>query len=99
MTKIYECSIRSQLSKQNSVEAGFGASVAVILLSAGAMALTLTVAGAVSVYADQVYLKERRIQKALDQQACADTAMLVREKDTYASGDIYLSEFGCTVSL
>jgi hypothetical protein len=76
---------------------GFTALVAVLLLSCGTMAISVSVMGAAATYADSVRSREVRIQNELNSQACEDTAELIRSKNVFHRGPLYLKEFGCTV--
>ena len=77
---------------------GFGAAVAVMLVSLGTLALAMSVMGAAIVYSDSVEKSEFRLQKILNKKTCDDTALLIRSKDRFVSGDLYLPEFDCTLT-
>jgi len=76
--------------------AGFGASIAVMLLSLGSFALASAALCAAIVYSDMADRSEARIQSSLDAAACADTVALMRAKDAFASGRYEIPEFGCS---
>jgi hypothetical protein len=76
---------------------GFTALVAVLLLSFGTIAVSVSVMGAAATYADSVRSREVRIQNELNSQACKDTAELIRSKNMFYNGPLYVREFGCTV--
>jgi len=80
-------------------ERGFIAVVAILLISGGIAALSLSVLGAAVSYSDSVYRREMRLQASLDDLACEDTAKLIRAKDAFASGIVHLDEFDCDIAL
>jgi hypothetical protein len=86
-------------SRTNNRNRGFGAFVAVLIMSSGSAAISFAVLNAAVSYADLVYRKELRIQEALNRSACADTLGLVRAKDQFAAGTLDLPEFNCVLSL
>lgn len=72
--------------------------MSVMLISFGALAMSLAVLGAAADYAGSVSARELRIQDQLNQQACQDSRTLILEKDAFVSGTIDLPEFGCALS-
>jgi hypothetical protein len=74
---------------------GFGALIAVVLVSSGLSSFLIVALGASSAYSDLIYRKEMRIQSALDESACSDAAMLVKAKDAFVSGSVHIADLGC----
>jgi hypothetical protein len=86
-------------SRQSHGSMGFGALIAVVMLSCLALVfsiLTLTVSAE---YSESVYLKEMRIQKELYAKACFDTANLMSAKDYFLKGTIEIEEFKCKATI
>ena len=77
---------------------GFGAAVAVMLVSLGTLALAMSAMGAAIVYSDSVEKIELRLQNGLNQKACDDSALLIKSKDAFVSGTVRLFEFNCTLT-
>jgi hypothetical protein len=77
---------------------GFAAVTAVLLVSFGVLAMSLTAFGASAMYADSVSARETRIQNQLNSQACQDSHSLIQAKDAFVSGTINVPEFGCILS-
>ena len=71
---------------------------AVLLISFGILAMSLTALGAAAMYADSVSARELRIQNVLNEQACQDSRALIQEKDAFVSGTIKVPEFNCISS-
>lgn len=71
---------------------------AVLLLSLGSFAVSLSIMGAVTQYADTVLIRTLRIQKNLNLLACKDSAALIRAKNIFVEGVIKFHDFGCEVS-
>jgi len=78
---------------------GFGALVAVLMLSTGMFAFVLVNFKAVEMYADFVNKKELRIQTSLNADSCLEYVILLLENDRFLSGGISIKEFGCTVNV
>lgn len=78
---------------------GFGAAVAVVLISTGTLALSVAVLGAVAAYSDSVDRDEWRIQADLNRKACKDSGDLIMEKDVFATGAARIPEFDCILDL
>ena len=97
MNKTYNSS--KILSTPALCKRGFGAAVAVILLSLTSLGVSLAVLAAAVGFSDQVYRHESRIQKNLNQKACDDTRSLMKTKDAFATGTVYLKDFDCYVTL
>ncbi len=74
---------------------GFGATVAVLLLAFGAMALSLVSIAAAEAYSDSVMTRELRIQSGLNLEACLDVAEIISNKDYFAHDYIGVRELGC----
>ena len=80
-------------------ESGFTATIAVVAVSLGTIALALVAVAAVAQYADSVDREETRIQAGLNQKACDDSAALIRAKDAFAHGTLLIPELDCSVTL
>lgn len=80
-------------------EGGFGASVAVMMLSFGILAISLAADQAAFGYADIVDKRIDRVQKVLDQKACDDSIAIIKAKDIFVHGIVSLPEFGCSINL
>ncbi len=78
---------------------GFVALTAVIILTSGIIAISLAAMNSALLYADQVNLREYRIQADLNAAACLDTAELMAKKNYFISGTIIIGEFGCTANV
>jgi hypothetical protein len=78
---------------------GFGATIAVVVMASGVLALSLTALGSSVFYADAVFRREMRIQAAMNERACLDSAALLKAKDAFAAGAADFPEFGCMASL
>ncbi|MGC9605821.1 MAG: hypothetical protein ABSF56_03700 [Minisyncoccia bacterium] len=85
--------------KPNKRNRGLGASIAVIVMAAGVLAMSLAALGSSVFYADAVFRREMRIQAALNEKACLDSAALLKAKDAFAAGIADFPEFGCTIPL
>ncbi len=85
------------LNEVHEAQKGFIATTAVILLSIGTLVFILSTLGSVTLYADSVERREIRIQKSLNLEACGETLLILAAKDYFLSGDVYLSDFDCTV--
>ncbi|MCX6715850.1 MAG: hypothetical protein NT077_02395 [Candidatus Taylorbacteria bacterium] len=77
---------------------GFGAALAVVMISIGTLALSLAALSAAIIYSDSVNRNEWRIQAGLNRQACDDMKDLVKSKDMFVAGAIKIPEFDCSVS-
>lgn len=86
-------------SNRNNRKKGFGAAIALMLLSLTSLALMLAVLGAAVMAQDIVFRKEVRLQRSLNEKTCADTATLMKAKDVFASGQFYIRDFDCSVTL
>ena len=78
---------------------GFTALIAVLLLAAGSLSISLASLAAAAQYADIVTRHELRIQRSLNERACADTLELMITKDFFLQGNIGIPEFGCTAEV
>lgn len=78
---------------------GFIALVSVILLALGVLTFSVTVLAAAAEYADMVSRHELRIQRGLNEKACADTLGLMIAKDAFLNGTVELPEFGCVATV
>ena len=76
---------------------GFVATVAVVLLAIGSLAFVAVLTSSVFFYSDSVYRREMRTQKSLNERACADTKILLMQKDFFLKGEVILPEFACSV--
>ena len=85
------------MNYKTHLKKGFGAAMGLIILSLGSVALVITTLGSALWYADSIYRYEGRIQKNLFQEACNDSAAIVRAKDSFASGTYAFKEFDCSV--
>ena len=74
---------------------GFMATIAVILIATGAIALSLSALAGAVLYADSVDKHEFRIQAGLNARACLDTVTLMAVKDYFLNGEVAVPEFGC----
>lgn len=83
----------------DSYQKGFVATTAVIILSIGTLVILVASVAGVAAYADMVDTRELRMQKELNQEACADTTSIIRAKNIHADGRVYLMDFGCIISL
>ncbi len=70
-----------------------------MLISTGTLALSFVVMAAAISYSDSVDRSAERIQKELNERACADSIGLIKIKGSFAPGKISLPEFGCEGSL
>jgi hypothetical protein len=86
------------LPDDSSCEQGFGAMIAVLLLSLGAISLSVSSLGAVVLYADSVRTHELRIQASLNFEACLDSAQLIFASNYFITGEVTLLDMGCNVS-
>lgn len=78
---------------------GFIASITVVILATGILAISFsTLAGAIS-YSESVYKRELRIQANLNANACLDKVTLMVAKDYFLSGEIKIQEFGCIANI
>ena len=84
---------------QPKAERGFGVAAAISMASIGAVAIAFAAGAAATGYESSVSARRDRIQAELDRAACADSIVLVRAKDPFASGDVDLGELGCSVRL
>ncbi len=80
--KIISSFTRSLPAERNR---GFGATIAIGMLSLGTFALVLSALGASIAHSDSVNREVARIQKGLDQKACEDSVRLINEKDSFAA--------------
>jgi len=94
--KICGSSIVSELPR---FDRGFGAVAAVTVIAFGSMALAFVAYKAAADYSESIDKEEARMQSALNKKACEDSAVLMRSKDIFAKGAIYMPEFGCSASL
>jgi hypothetical protein len=78
---------------------GLGATIAVMVMASGVLALSLSALGSSVFYADAVFRREMRIQAALNERACLDSVALLKAKDAFAAGIADFPEFGCMASL
>ena len=78
---------------------GFIALTAVMILSATVFVFSLVTLSAVVAYSDSVYTREMRIQHGLDMTACAETITLMKAKDYFLTGQIYIDQFGCNMTI
>ena len=78
---------------------GFGATIAILIMSLGLTTVILVVSGATISYRDSVDRREYRLIRTLNEKACALTTDLIRVKDIHASGTRHLREFGCDITL
>ena len=85
--------------KPRKYNRGLGATIAVIVMASGVLTLSLSAFGSSVFYADAVFRREMRIQAALNERACLDSAALLKVKDAFAAGIADFPEFGCTASL
>ncbi|OHA24131.1 MAG: hypothetical protein A3B11_01380 [Candidatus Taylorbacteria bacterium RIFCSPLOWO2_01_FULL_44_26] len=83
----------------NNHSGGFTALIAVILVSAGTMAFSLSTLSAAVLYADSVFRKEMRIQVELNTHSCLDTATVSLAKDFFMNGTTTIRSLGCEVSV
>lgn len=88
-------------SKRSSVrisyKKGFGAAVALILLSTSSLAFAMLVLAASVSFSDLVFRREVRIQDRINKTACSDVSTLVKEKDSFATGTITVKDLGCSI--
>lgn len=77
---------------------GFIATITLVILAIGSLAMSLVTINTAILYADGVYSRERRIQRKLNDTSCLETASLISAKDIYWSKDVYLSDFDCVIS-
>ncbi len=91
--------MNSKPLRAKNQKSGFGAAVALILLSLTSLALALCVLGAAVVLGDMVFHREVRIQQSLYDKACTASAQLLKAKDVFATGTVKFKEFGCVVTL
>lgn len=89
----------STRSPRRQFESGFGAATAAIILSFGALALSVAAGGAASVYADQVSKNAERVQSALYSRACSDSVQLIKDKDILAHGKVEIPELRCVADI
>ncbi len=89
----------SRLSSKCRLDRGFGAAIAVVLISTGTLALSVAVLGAVAAYSDSVDRDEWRVQADLNREVCEDSGDLIREKDAFAAGVARIPEFDCVLDL
>ena len=82
-----------------SSEEGFIALTAILLISAGTIAISVSAMSTAASYQDLVLRSEIRIQSALNGEACGDSAVLIHAKDIFATGKFWLREFGCYADL
>jgi hypothetical protein len=76
---------------------GFVALVAICMLTSGTLAGVMMVMLKAHVFADVVTRREARIQKYLDIEACIDTLDLMKTRDPFLKGKIYIRDFDCRV--
>ncbi len=71
--------------------------IAVVTLSVGALAFAAVTMVTVWSYIDSVNARERRVQRDLNQQSCADIAPIIHAKDYFWHRPTYLADFECTI--
>ena len=67
------------------------------MLTSGTLAGVMMVLLKSYTFADVVNRREARIQRALDMQACVDTVYLMKSRDVFLRGDMYIRDFNCRV--
>ncbi|MDE1975051.1 MAG: hypothetical protein KGI49_00875 [Patescibacteria group bacterium] len=89
-----------QCDEYNHVQAGFGATVAILASAMGAMAFSIAAFSAAADYSDSVQRGESRIQASLNAVSCLDMAPLVFAKDPFVIGKtVELADLGCTLTI
>ncbi len=69
--------------------------IAVLLLSSGALAMSLAVLVSASWYADSVNSREIRIQTRFNREACIQTVEMLIQKNFFLSGEVDVPWLGC----
>ena len=77
---------------------GFGAAIAVSLISVGTLALSVTALGSAAAYSDSVDRDEQRVQASLNAKACDDTKPLIKAKDSFVTDSVTIPEFNCMLN-
>lgn len=90
---------RASSARERGGDRGFALSVALVILSLGAMALSFSVLGAAMAYAERIDKKSERIQAAMNRRACADAVSLMKAKNVFLAGHIELPEFDCKTDI
>jgi hypothetical protein len=86
-------------NKKISVNRGFIALIAVLLLNMGALAFSLVTLNNALEYADAVNQREFRIQSDMNAKACLDMVKLMLAKDYFLNGNVTLPLFDCTANV
>lgn len=89
--------VKSRNGRRLSNE-GFGAMVAVVLLSFGAMAISIASTAASVDYVDSIRIRELRIQVSLNLRACLDMAEIISTKDYFVHDHLDVRELGCELN-
>lgn len=79
-----------------STHGGYAALIAVVMLSFGTLAMSLSTLGAAVWYADSVERREMRMQAGLNAEACLITVELMADRDYFLTGAVVIRELGCT---
>ena len=64
------------------------ATTAIILLSMGTLAISTSVVASAIIYANSVNKRELRIQRRLNDEACAEAQRLIQAKDYFLNGPV-----------
>jgi len=85
----------SSLNIKGNTE-GFIAVTAVIMTACSTLLFTSVIMQAVVTYSDMINRKEWRTQANLNAESCLSSVKLMVVKDYFLTGEVSVSEFGCT---
>ena len=91
--------LEDSIIKEYSTKKGFGALIAVLILSAGAFAILIVTVHSSYMYADSIEKRELRIQARLNVESCLQQVTIMIRQDRFLVGDFNIKELGCTVEL
>ena len=77
---------------------GFGATIAVVLISIGLLVFSLATFSGAASYADLIYRKELRMQANLNTKTCLEIAQIMVAKDHFINGEVEIPDFGCVAN-
>lgn len=91
--------LNNEIEKEFAKESGFGALIAVLLLSFGFMVMSLVTVGYSFAFTDIVERKELRFQSSINVESCLDNVELMLKVDPFLVGNVRLREFGCEANI
>lgn len=91
--------LNDDIEKAYKKESGFGALIAVLLLSFGLLATCLTTLGYSYSFADFVNRKELRIQASMNAESCVSNIEEELRQDYFLDGKIFIKELGCDIAI